>query len=240
MDHLKGLIVGIATLPLMASIASAQVGCGDCNLDGSISLDDLVRLTRAVLLEAAICGDADVNGDSFVTLEDVLLVVATNGQECAVTPTQLARSTPTPSPSATPPDGDQLPPTEAIALRSWLQEGRYLGWHAESGIHPSGGPHFGRVRTYLNDVAFDSLASGQSQHPKGAAVVKELYFSGSTVREWAVETKLENDSAGGQNWYWYEGLRLAGRGLAACTGCHGSDYLDFKTKDFILTPFPLQ
>ncbi len=233
----RRVLAGFLLLVALPATGARAQTCADCDGDPGVSVVDIVGVVRTVLAMGTPCMEADINGDGSVSVDDAVLGVG-NAAQCSAA---VATATPTATPSPTPPPGDnQAPPTQAQALRSWLQEGRYLGWHAESQIHPSGGPHFGLVRTYLNDLAFDSLVAGNAQHPKGAAVIKELYHSGSTIQEWAVEIKLEADSAGGQNWYWYEGVGLSGRGLRICTNCHGRDYVTFKTKDFILTPFPLQ
>jgi hypothetical protein len=143
--------------------------------------------------------------------------------------------------SAGPSSGDEpqpLPPAHSAELRPWLEAGEYLDWQVESGVHPSTGPHFGGVRTFVNDVLYDSLATGASSHPEGSAAIKELYGSGDTVRGWSVEIKLQADSAGGDGWYWYEGYQDSvyadGTGDGGCTGCHGGG------SDYVLTPFPLQ
>ena len=103
---------------------------------------------------------------------------------------------------------------------------------------------FGRVRTYVNTILFESLAAGAPSHPVGAAAVKELYGSAAEVRGWSVSVKLQPDSARGNGWYWYERFRGAvygdGVGAPGCTGCHGNDFGPFTSKDFILAPFPLQ
>jgi hypothetical protein len=131
-----------------------------------------------------------------------------------------------------------LPPAHGAELRPWLEAGEYLDWQAESGVHPSTGPHFGGVRTFVNDVLYDSLATGASSHPEGSAAIKELYGAGDTVLGWSVEIKLQSDSAGGDGWYWYEGYQGSvyadGTGDGGCTGCHGGG------SDYVLTPFPLQ
>ncbi|MCA9654167.1 MAG: hypothetical protein KC501_29865 [Myxococcales bacterium] len=133
---------------------------------------------------------------------------------------------------------DQTPPVDPDALAAWLHDGEYLGWNAESGPHPSAGPHFGGVRTFVNDALFDSLDAGAAQHPMDAAAVKELYADGDTVRGWSVMVKVQPDSAGGDGWYWYElyddGVLADGTGLGVCTGCHGGG------TDYVLSPFPLQ
>jgi hypothetical protein len=131
-----------------------------------------------------------------------------------------------------------LPPTNGAELVPWLEAGEYLEWAAESGVHPSSGPHFGGVRTFVNDVLHASLEAGAASHPEGAAAVKELYGAGGTVLGWSVEVKVQADSAGGDGWYWYEGYQgdvyADGTGAGICTGCHGGG------NDYVLSPFPLQ
>jgi hypothetical protein len=132
-------------------------------------------------------------------------------------------------------------PTEATALQAYLVAGGYRSWTAESGPHPSAGPHGGRVRTYLSPGLARSLAQGGA-HPKDAVAIKELYGSGSSVSGWAVEIKLSDSSNAGRGWYWYEvfsaqpGAKAAtaGVGVSLCTGCHSAG------RDYVQTPFPLQ
>jgi hypothetical protein len=139
-------------------------------------------------------------------------------------------------PSTTADPADELPPTQGAALETWLAEGRYTAWAAESGVHPSAGPHGGGVRTFVNASLFASLDAGASEHDVGAAVVKEL-FSGDAIDGWAVMVKVEAGN-GGDGWYWYEiignSVVADGTGVGLCTGCHGGG------TDFVLTPYPLQ
>lgn len=129
-------------------------------------------------------------------------------------------------------------PVGGEALEVWLRAGHYKQWRAESAPHASEGPHFGKVRAYLNPVLFNSLQSKTQQHPKGAAAVKELYGDGDTVKGWAVSIKTGTSDAGGSNWYWYEKFdkRLVsdGQGVLLCRSCH------FTGRDYVLTPWPLQ
>lgn len=143
------------------------------------------------------------------------------------------------------PDGSVMTadgvPLEASALHTYLRGGTYRQWVGESQLHPSTGPHGGRVRTYLSPGLLASLTSS-SAHPKDAVAIKELYGSGTTVTGWAVGAKLQADSSNGAGWYWYEVFSVqpgaqpafSGRGLALCSNCHSSG------RDYVLTPFPLQ
>lgn len=130
------------------------------------------------------------------------------------------------------------PPTNEAELIPWLEAGHYLEWAGESGIHDSSGPHFGGVRTYVNNILLESLQSGAAEHPMGSVAVKELYGSGDTIGGYSVTFKVQAASEGGNGWYWYEGFEGStyadGTGKGLCTGCH------IEGDDFFRSPFPLQ
>jgi hypothetical protein len=132
--------------------------------------------------------------------------------------------------------GASMPQGQA-ELNAWLEGGGYRGWSAESGVHPSDGPHFGGVRTYVDTCLAGSLAADASEHPVDAVAVKELYGNGDAIRGWAVMRKVAPGS-GGDSWYWYEiyddSVFADAIGANLCTGCHGGG------TDFVLTPWPLQ
>ncbi|MEZ4454043.1 MAG: hypothetical protein R3B09_31595 [Nannocystaceae bacterium] len=134
---------------------------------------------------------------------------------------------------------DQFPPIGTKdELLDWLEAGNYKTWEAESGIHPSTGPHGGQVRTFFNAALFDSFSQGLPQHPQGAVAVKELWGNGNMMIGWAVEAKVDAESMGGDGWYWYEKVGMTeyggDKGVGLCTGCHGGGV------DYVLTPWPLQ
>ena len=138
----------------------------------------------------------------------------------------------------TPATGETLPPLGGEDLKRWLQAGDYRSWKSESVIHDSEGPHFGRVRAFLNPTLFDSMTKENDEHPVGSVAVKELYESGDTVKGWAVAIKTTLQAGGGSNWYWYESYKNEtikdGQGEFLCKACH------FTGNDYVLTPFPMQ
>ncbi len=121
--------------------------------------------------------------------------------------------------------------TASDALTAFVKAGSYKTWKAEPAIHASTGPHGGNVRTYVNDVLYASLKAGNTSHPKGSIVVKELYGSGtSSLTGHAIDIKDEQTG----EWVFYEGFAPGYsspyyfRGTANfCASCHapGLDYV---------------
>ncbi|MGB6043686.1 MAG: cytochrome P460 family protein [Pirellulales bacterium] len=140
-------------------------------------------------------------------------------------------------------------PTDLDALFEYLVAGRYESFsQRESVAHPSRGPHtkFGRpVRVFISDELAASMAAKSTSHPAGSSIVKELYLDdGKTLEGWAVMVKTQDDTDGGNGWFWYEvtsttdptqlGGGQAGNGIPLCTGCHTTG------KDYVITEYPLQ
>ncbi len=158
----------------------------------------------------------------------------------------------------------QTPPQGASAVESWLASGAYKGWQCEPAVHAarSPSPH-GFNRICSNDLV-SANATGTGAWPKGAAAVKELYASleATVPSGYSVYLKTSEDSAGGDNWYWYErlppadaaklglpevvadGLGNAGNAKAICVSCHvaaGSDQAHTPSlggRDQVYTPVP--
>lgn len=167
---------------------------------------------------------------SRVALATCLLVAACDGDEGAGSQSSEDRS----NESASSP----MLTTEVASLRAWLTQGsEYRSWASESSVHPSAGPHFGQVRTYLNPALLGSLTQAASNHPAGSAAVKELYGSGGEVQGWSVMYKPAAGE-GGAAWFWYEeyagSTYASGFGSGGCVGCHAIG------QDHVRTPFPLQ
>lgn len=137
-------------------------------------------------------------------------------------------------------------PTDDKKLHEWLRTGAYKKFATqESGNHPSAGPHtkYGLpVRVYMEPKIAASLQAGNSEHPAGSAIVKEMFDANNVLEGWAVMVKTQGKSDGGKGWYWYEATSTkpgtkafaSGNGVPLCFGCHGGG------KDFVLTKFPLK
>ncbi len=138
-------------------------------------------------------------------------------------------------------------PTDADALFTYLQEGRYKDFAHEAERHTSTGPHpdpqvreTHTVIAFFTSVLDASLKAGNEAHPEGSAAVKEFYDANGDLSGWAVSVKTQAESATGQGWYWYEVTSVtdgsspvaAGNGVALCWGCHASG------NDFVLSRYP--
>jgi hypothetical protein len=133
--------------------------------------------------------------------------------------------------------GRKLPPKRSQPLIRWLEARHYQaeGWIAEPTIRPSVPAHGLNVRTWLSPRAVEDLASGAPAFRKGAAFVKELYFTGTDeVVGWSVMRKLRRKSGRtGKGWFFFETFdgrargAIRGRGKPVCVSCHqaGADYL---------------
>lgn len=135
---------------------------------------------------------------------------------------------------------EQVPPTKRRALLRWLAAGTFRATYvAEPEVHPSAGPHGGNVRTWFNSILVEDLRAGRTTFRKGAAVVKELYFSGvDRPTGYAVMVKTRRNSGDrGEGWVWLESFdgtadgAIYGRGVALCANCHGAG------TDYLLSPF---
>ena len=134
----------------------------------------------------------------------------------------------------------ELPPRRKGPLLAWLKAGEYRATYTpEPVVRPSMTAHGANVRTYFSPTLTDDLRAGSPSFRRGAAMVKELYFSGTEeVVGWSVMRKLRTRSGrSGRGWLFYETLDgtnrgvFYGRGKPVCVGCHADG------TDFLLTPF---
>ena len=130
---------------------------------------------------------------------------------------------------------------------AYLQEKGYQSFETkEAEAHPSAGPHLKigePVKVYFSDAVAKSMAGDYTEHPRGSAIVKEIFSPADKdkLTGWAVSVKTEEKSDGGKGWYWVEFTSTtdsskqavpAGNGAALCSGCHRTG------DDFILSKLP--
>jgi hypothetical protein len=155
-------------------------------------------------------------------------------------------------------NGDaQTPPQGAEAVEAWLTTGAYKQWKCEPEKHESRSPSPHGYNRICSNNAIATNVEGDADWPEGAAAVKELFADEdeATPSGYAVYLKTKADSAGGDNWYWYE--RLPGKSTSVadgfgnegpaktiCVACHaaaGADADHTPTiggRDQVYTPVP--
>lgn len=224
------------TLAFLASLA--LVACGDDSTDDAAGSETTAAVDDATSTSEA--GDAtDPDGGPSTGDPGTSSGPGSTGPDSGTTTTPDDTTAGDTAGDSTTGAVEEPPPTNGAELLPWLEAGEYLRWAAESGVHPSAGPHGGGVRTFVNETLLGSLEAGLAAHPQGAAAVKELYTAGGQPNGWAVMVKVAPDSAAGVGWYWYElygvDVYADGTGVGLCTDCHSAGGVDFW-----LSPFPLQ
>ena len=131
-------------------------------------------------------------------------------------------------------------------LFAYLKSGTYKSFkNRESKPHASEGPHTSinlPVRVFMNDTIAASLTAKNTNHPRGSAIVKEMFSSAGKLAGWAVMVKTQKTTDSGKGWFWYEvtsaadasKLAAMGNGVSGCASCHRSG------DDMVLTQFPLR
>lgn len=230
---MRPLLCLSAVLPLIAFVTA----CGDDG--GSASEASGSTSTNAGSEETgSTVGSSTAPPTSGTTPGTTTTGTTTEAEETTADPTTAADTeagTDTGDASTGAPDNPG-PPTDPAALLAWLEAGKYAGWDAEAERHPSLGPHFEGVRTFVNPALLESLEAGGDDHPVGSSAVKELFGAGPEVGGWAVLVKVAPGSSA-DSWYWYESFEgteyAADTGVNGCGNCHGLGV------DFIRTELPL-
>ena len=136
-------------------------------------------------------------------------------------------------------------PIDVDALFAYLQDGEYRSMNVQSGIHSTRGPHLNLgqpVKVYFSDAVSQSMEGGYTDHPKGSALVKEIFEPGTeNLVGWAVAVKTDENSDRGEGWFWVEFTSTtdpsqvpvpAGNGVPLCSSCHATG------SDFVLSELP--
>jgi hypothetical protein len=123
----------------------------------------------------------------------------------------------------------EVVPAEPEAIKEWVQALAYRSWQAQSPVHATG--EHGGARVFFNKKLAASMAAGASEHPIGAAGVRELYESDlATLRGFALMVKTGPSGQAGEGWYWFEMFGttaetrplVAEHGSRGCVGCHAA------------------
>jgi len=97
-------VLALAILLVLAPPAVVADCAGDCNLDGAVTVDDVLTLVTIAIGDRplAACPAGDGNDDAAITIDDILAAVANALNGCPLPPpTPTATPSPSPSPVAT-------------------------------------------------------------------------------------------------------------------------------------------
>ena len=151
---------------------------------------------------------------------------------------------PAPETPAAPQMAQAAPDTTGAAIWAHLQAEHYASswalWPGKGRLYTGQEPHGMRLTTYVNDVAARALASGASEMPDGAIIVKENLMPDSTLAAITVMYKRDGYNSQHNDWFFSKhlpsgeldqapnGMRMAGR-VPGCQACHqgrsNNDYI---------------
>lgn len=156
------------------------------------------------------------------------------------------------SDSGTPDSGLGLPVSES-EVEALIASGDYNDWICETSARAMMGPSsHGSVRVCSNRVLSTYVEDPNEQWLRGSAAMKEIYDSetDTTPSGYSYYVKVDDESAGGTGWYWYERrgttVTADGRGTGSdgsddCVGCHAGAGIDAEhittpgSRDFVYT-----
>lgn len=117
----RALTIQMALWFILAVAPAAHAVCaGDCNGNGEVTVDELVRGVNIALggAELNTCTALDSDGDSSVAVNELVAAVSNALGGCSVS------GTPTPSPTRTPTTTPTAPCGDSTSLRSFFESNR--------------------------------------------------------------------------------------------------------------------
>jgi hypothetical protein len=115
-----------------------------------------------------------------------------------------------------------------------------LTWHyvpgKPMGFYQGTQPHGARLRTFVNDIAFDAIRAKAGRYPVGAVLVKDNHMPNGTLDAITAMVKMpEGYYPEGGDWFWVKyfpdgRVDVAGK-VAMCATCHAS----VKNQDYVFS-----
>lgn len=127
---------------------------------------------------------------------------------------------------------NSIPLTNSGILK-WLKDKNYSDWHVIDRLENSA--HHGPIKKYFNKTLETSLRDGNTRHPVGSAVIREVYKSDKqTLDGYGALIKIK-DGTDASSWQFYEisgapdfnDAPINKAGQNSCASCHqaGTDYI---------------
>lgn len=129
------------------------------------------------------------------------------------------------------------PAPSASAVRQFIADSNYrLTWRLWPGTtenQTSMAPHGATVSTWVNEAAYNAIASKAGRMPAGAMIVKENFMPDRTLAALTVMYKSTGFDPANNDWFWLQqradGTAAAEGRVAGCIDCHkasaSNDYL---------------
>lgn len=191
-----------ATVLWLASAAAPAVACtGDCDADGTVTVDEIVTGVNIALgtSSAGVCPALDPSGDNAVTVDEILQAVANGLVGC-------------PPPAPTP-----IFPADYRATFREVRDCRFSIEHG--GVS---------IRVLANEIAADPYLAGANPLPEGSIVLKEEFTgpdcNDTDLDRWRVMRKEAagfDPQFGDWAWQWVDAdgsVRFNDK--TTCIGCH--------------------
>lgn len=156
---------------------------------------------------------------------------------CEAPPPAVEAAPAAPAEAAAPKLDADAAPTDPAAAQAWLQAFAYRTWPPQTEVRATG--EHGGERLFFNHLLADSWRAGATEHPIGAAAVRELYASDlRRLKGFALMVKTGASGTVGEGWFWFEVFgtdadatpTVAEHGARVCVGCHA------HAVDFVHSP----
>lgn len=139
-------------------------------------------------------------------------------------------------------DADEVPDPTGEEVWNQMQQEDYQNtwnlWPGTEELYEGTEPHGMLLTTYLNDIAYEAVMSGNTTLPSGSIITKENYMPDSTFSAITTMYKVENYNPEHNDWFWLrnnpEGVVDAEGIVNSCQSCHQ----DAAATDYIFQDFP--
>lgn len=225
MQRLLSAVLGALLLvgTLAGARAAGAAACvGDCNDDGVVTVDEILRGTSIALGSQSLdaCPGLDADGSGAVEVDELITAVSFALVGCPIAPS------PSPTPTATPTATRTATPLAAgtpifpLSYRNTFVEVRSCVFSIEHGGVS--------MRILANPIGAQAYRTNANPMPVGSVVIKEEYnhsdcSDDSRLARWSVMVKKASgfDEHGDWQWQWVRRDRtILADGKASCIGCH--------------------
>lgn len=224
----------VAALVLSSSIVDAQQCVGDCDANGSVTVNELIRCVRIALGQDAVdsCMECDRNGDGSVRIPELVTAVSHALCACETCPTPVPTRTPSFTPTSPLPTATQTSPV-ATQLPATASDGgvlygeRCLDCHDKDGsdiVDPSAASISAAIEDPATRMgAFRGVFSASQIEAMSSFLTTSMHSNNWDSRR--NHGGFVEDEGVGNCQECHGGPDLMGEGAAlSCFTCHGKEW----------------